>query len=185
MHLYNHRCMFDYCFFFIWQGMQLHSYQLDTQRIYRDLSQFHNDDQFNRATFLFPTRRIEDVYTLHTYFSRVSVEFDTRYMILWHCLQYLSNDHLCVYTYIVAFGRDSPGEHTPQPWRLAHFERHAAQRHIGGALATGRSRVGGARDAPRHIAVDAAQRNAPAHAGPRAKCAPAVADRCGRLAGER
>lgn len=57
------------------QGIQLHSYQLNTQRIYRDLSLLRHDERFNRATFLFPTRRIEDVYTLHTYFSRVSVRF--------------------------------------------------------------------------------------------------------------
>lgn len=77
--LWKYSFFFNMNFVWISQGIQLHSYQLNTQRIYRDLSLLRNDEQFNRATFLFPTRRIEDVYTLHTYFSRVSVQFHPQY----------------------------------------------------------------------------------------------------------
>lgn len=53
------------------QGIELTSFKLNTHRIYRDLSVLRTDPRFNGATFLHPVSRAEDVYTLHTYFSRV------------------------------------------------------------------------------------------------------------------
>lgn len=54
------------------QGIELLHHQLNTHRVTGDLDVLRTDRHFNGATFLYPVRRPDDVYTLHTYFSRVS-----------------------------------------------------------------------------------------------------------------
>lgn len=61
--------------FFFLQGISLSSYKLNTHRIYRDLILLRSETNFNAATFLYPVTRAEDIYTLHTYFSRVNIVF--------------------------------------------------------------------------------------------------------------
>lgn len=158
------------------QGIELTSFRLNTHRIHRDLNVLRTDPQFNGATFLHPVSRTEDVYTLHTYFSRVrrrcSATTDNRALIR-------------IRPHIAAAPRVDQGAQRPAGRaRRPHLERHAAECGAGAALAARRAGAGAAGDAARPAAVADAERDARADAGPRAQRGRPGRHRCGRSAGE-
>ncbi|XP_059618028.1 chondroitin sulfate synthase 2 [Phlebotomus argentipes] len=57
-----------------WQGINVTSYRLSTQKIYRDLHILRDDPKFNDATAIFPVTIPDDFYRLHVYFSRLHLE---------------------------------------------------------------------------------------------------------------
>lgn len=56
------------------QGISIKSYQLTSQKIYRDLHRLKDEEAFNTATSIFPVNSADDMFILHAYFSKLHLE---------------------------------------------------------------------------------------------------------------
>lgn len=57
-----------------WQGVSVNTFKLNSYKVYRDLHFLKDDEGFNKATSIYPVHTAEDLYMLHTYFSRLHLE---------------------------------------------------------------------------------------------------------------
>ena len=56
------------------QGINISSYRLSNQKIYRDLHRLKEELSFSEAISIFPVKTADDLYILHAYFSRLHLE---------------------------------------------------------------------------------------------------------------
>lgn len=54
------------------QGIEVSSFKLNTYKLYRDLHFLISENDFNAASVVYPVKSAEDMYILHTYFSKVT-----------------------------------------------------------------------------------------------------------------
>jgi chondroitin polymerizing factor len=57
-----------------WQGINISSFKLNSYKVYRDLYFLKEDENFNKATSVYPVHTPDDFYMLHAYFSRLHLE---------------------------------------------------------------------------------------------------------------
>lgn len=57
-----------------WQGISVSSFKLNSYKIYRDLHFLKDEENFNKATSVYPVHSASDFYMLHAYFSRLHLE---------------------------------------------------------------------------------------------------------------
>lgn len=57
-------------------------YRLHSYKLYRDLHFLYSDPLFNNASMVHPVKTAEDFYVLHSYFSKVILNYDKNNEIL-------------------------------------------------------------------------------------------------------